>query len=447
MSGFDNLRAGQADHLAGRFDEAEAAYRRALEDPSVAGDPNLRSLLARFFVQRGDDLPVDQAIDRYCEAVCVDPSFGMGWLRLGHVLARSGDIRASVAALRNAVDHHPRMALAYRLLAEAGQDDVAGTMEALLAAPDLPRDDAIALHFGLAKIMDRAGRWDDAFRHVRAGNALLRETDPPFEMDGFRAYVDTRIDACDQDFFRQRADWGNSSELPVFIVGMPRSGTTLVEQILSSHSAVKGIGEGPWTGGLGAELERHELTGRYGGWDADTCRQVADRHVGWLTRQAGGAIRVVDKTPDNVFHLGMLACLFPRAHIIACRRDPRDVCLSCYFQPFLDPMPYANDLGSCAFRAAQTERMMEHWRGVLPVPMITVDYESIVADLETEARRIIGFLGLEWQNTCLNFHRTKRVVETASLWQVRRPLYPSSVGRWKHYRDHLQPVLSVFPDS
>ena len=147
--------------------------------------------------------------------------------------------------------------------------------------------------------------------------------------------------------------------------------------------------------------------------------------------------------PDNVLHLGVAALLFPGARVVFCRRDLRDICLSCYFRHFSEPMAFAQDLADCARRALEIERLADHWRNVLPLRMHTIDYEALVADLEGESRRLIAFLGLDWEPACLEFHKTERPVLTASGWQVRQPLYPHSVGRWRHYERHLGPLLQV----
>jgi hypothetical protein len=153
------------------------------------------------------------------------------------------------------------------------------------------------------------------------------------------------------------------------------------------------------------------------------------------------AFRVVDKLPDNVFHLGTIAALFPGARIIICRRDPRDIGLSSYFQLFAGGNPYSYDMAECAHRIHQVERLIRHWRDVLPMPILEVEYEALVSDVEAQARRLIEFLELDWEPGCVEFHRTERVVVTQSTWQVRQPLYARSVGRWRCYERHLRPLL------
>ena len=177
--------------------------------------------------------------------------------------------------------------------------------------------------------------------------------------------------------------------------------------------------------------------------DPGLAHRLANEYIERLKSLGNGADRVIDKMPDTILHLGLVTLLFPSARIVFCRRDPRDVCLSCYFLPFNQLLPWAYDLVDCGFRALEIERLADHWRRVLPMRMLTIDYESLVADLEGESRRLIEFLGLDWEPACLEFYKTERPVRTSSGWQVRQPLYTSSVGRWRKYEKHLGPLLEV----
>lgn len=178
-------------------------------------------------------------------------------------------------------------------------------------------------------------------------------------------------------------------------------------------------------------------------WEASFARRLADRHVLSLQALGKGAVRIIDKMPDNIFFLWLIAALFPSARIILCRRDLRDVCLSCYFHHFTEGHLYADDLADCGARAREVHRLAARWLRVLPLEILVIDYEELVSDLEAESRRLIKFLGLEWEPACLDFHLTERPVLTASAWQVRQPLYTRSVGRWRRYARHLRPLLNV----
>jgi hypothetical protein len=190
------------------------------------------------------------------------------------------------------------------------------------------------------------------------------------------------------------------------------------------------------------ELERERGSHHPAAWNRTSVRREALAYVQRLQSAGGEALRIVDKQPDNILCLGQIAVLSPQARIVVCRRDPRDVGLSCFFQYFRDDsLVWADDLADCGFRAREIDRLMQHWRQVLPSRILEIQYETLVANLESESRRLIDFLGLDWDPACLSFHETERTVLTASHWQVRQPLYTSSVGRWRHYQHHLGPLL------
>jgi hypothetical protein len=233
------------------------------------------------------------------------------------------------------------------------------------------------------------------------------------------------------------------SELPVFVVGMPRSGTTLVEQICASHSRVFGAGELGDIIRLDGILNRPDVACSTEKLH-ETAQRLAKEHIIKLYGQAKGALRVVDKMPDNILLVGLIARLFPRARIIWCSRDNRDIALSCYFQMFApEAQHFSYDLADCGHRARLVGRLARHWMTLLPSRMIEVNYEALVDDLEGQSRRLIEFLGLDWESACMDFHRTERPVVTVSYWQVRQPLYQSSMGRWRNYEKHLGPLFAA----
>ncbi|HET6235169.1 MAG TPA: sulfotransferase [Acetobacteraceae bacterium] len=224
---------------------------------------------------------------------------------------------------------------------------------------------------------------------------------------------------------------------------MPRSGTSLIEQIAAGHSQVFGAGELRDASNIADALEAHARDRAAQEVDPDLASRLADAYLAKPLSLGAGKTRVIDKLPDNIIHLGVIGVLFPAARIIFCRRDPRDTILSCYFRKFDAEISWAYDLVDCGHRTLEIERLAEHWRRVLPQQMLTIDYEAMVADLEGQSRRLIEFLGLDWEPACLDFHKTDRPVLTASGWQVRQPIYPQSVGRWRHYERHIGPLLEV----
>jgi Sulfotransferase family len=306
----------------------------------------------------------------------------------------------------------------------------------------------VAAGFALGKLLDDANQYDQAFVCFATANRLFRQlraaAGERFDAGGLRRQVDQLIETLTPQMLSELTAWATPSELPVFIVGMPRSGTSLVEQIAASHSLVFGAGELKELGRIASALtgtsqDRSALRSV----DAAAARRLGEAHLERLRSFSAGAARIIDKMPDNIFKLGVIAALFPGAHVIFCTRDARDTCLSNYFQLYTDGNLFSYDLADCGVRAQQTERLASHWQQILPLKTIEIVYERLVADLEGESRRLIEFLGLDWEPACLDFHRTERFVVTASSWQVRQPLYHHSVARWKQYRRHLDPLLAV----
>jgi hypothetical protein len=305
----------------------------------------------------------------------------------------------------------------------------------------------LSLHFALAKVLDARGEYAEAAEHLDRGNALQlserRKCGRQYDPKEHELLTTRMIMACTPEFFKRVRGLGLESELPVFVVGLPRSGTTLIEQILASHSQVFGAGEIELAHDTMAELcgQGADFIEGLRRLDRQTAHRLASRHLQSLRAFHATALRIVDKMPDNFFSLGLLAILFPRAKLIHCRRDLRDVAVSCWMTHF-EEIRWANDQQHMATRFGEYQRVMEHWRKVLPVPLLEVDYEETVADLEGVARRLVAWCGLEWEPNCLEFQRAKRPVKTASAVQVRQPVFTTSVGRWKHYEQALASLFA-----
>jgi hypothetical protein len=255
--------------------------------------------------------------------------------------------------------------------------------------------------------------------------------------------IDDHIATFTKEFFDSQPATSDS-ELPVFIIGMPRAGSTLVEQILASHSKVVGAGELTDIEQMVPEMGRMlERCGRYPAGarhlTQTQLRGLADRYLHTLAQIGGPAQRVVDKMPENFLYLGTIAAMFPRARIIHCRRNPFDVCLSCYFQNF-NRIHFSWSLEDLGHYHREYERLMAHWRRVLPLQMLEVRYEDLIVRQQEVSREIVAFCGLEWEDSCLAFHANPRPVRTASALQVRRPIYARSMERWKKYAAHLEPL-------
>jgi tetratricopeptide (TPR) repeat protein len=419
-----------------QFATAATCYQRAIQiDPCLA---EAHRGLAACLLATGE---IDLAIKCFRDALAVGHNRAPLWNDLGRCFLAQGRFDEAVEAFRRALADDPDLADAYRNLAICQLLPAEGPhiarIAALAARSDLPIEERAAGAFAVAKALDDADRYDEAFAAYDSANRLYRQS---------RAAVGDRFDAADlarridqtianftPAFFDNVRTWGNSSEVPVFIVGLPRSGTSLVEQIAASHSCVFGAGELRSIGAAAAELGPVDVP-----WTQAAVRRVADAQLERLSTLGGTADRVIDKLPDNIFMLGIVATLFPAARIIFCRRDPRDIAVSCFFQKFsAGLLTFSYDLADCGRRIRETQRLAAHWHRVLPQRWIDIEYEALVGDLEGESRRLIEFLGFAWEPACLDFHRTMRSVQTASSWQVRQPLYHRSVGRWRHYKRHL----------
>jgi hypothetical protein len=269
----------------------------------------------------------------------------------------------------------------------------------------------------------------------------MRQFAKPYARAEHHAFVDDLIKAYTAETIASIGAGASDSMLPVLVVGMPRSGTSLAEQIIASHPAAYGAGELLfWTDAV----RQHEATIRRGLIDLPARAELAKNYLSLLRSHAPGAERVVDKAPANLEFLGVIHSVFPKARIIYMSRDPIDTALSCYFQQFSSALSFTLDLGDLAHYSREFHRIMQHWRSVFPAgSILEVPYEQLVADQEAWTRRIVEFLGLEWDERCLNFHQTQRPVATASTWQVRQKIYQSSVARWRSYSKFIGPLREL----
>jgi tetratricopeptide (TPR) repeat protein len=434
----------------GRLGEAVSCHQQA-----IALDPNDAAMHYAFgaTLQLADDLAGSEASFR--QTLALAPDHAMAWHGLGNALRTAGHFEEALSCFRRALDLASDLPEVHLSLAvtgqQAGDEAQLQNLRQLLASPDRAMSDRISAGFALGMLLDNADRYDEAFPCFAQANALHRQqradAGDRFDPEALRREVSDLIEVAAHALFPAIAAWANPSEAPVFIVGMPRSGTSLVEQIAASHPRVFGAGERPDMNGIRGDLLAHNRHIPVEKWDAVHARRLADRHVAHLQALGGGAARIIDKMPDNVFALWMIAALFPSARVIFCRRDLRDICLSCYFHRFTEGHLYAYDLAHCGMRALEVDRLTAHWLRVLPLDMMVIEYERLVEDLEGESRRLIEFLGLEWEPACLEFHRTQRPIFTASAWQVRQRLYTRAVGRWRCYERHLEPLLRVLAET
>lgn len=459
----------------GRYAEAEQCFRRTTEIKPDASEAhwNLGSVLR----WRGE---MAEAETEFRLALKLRPNYVQARIGLGFVLAFWGRLREARARFEKALKAEPRNAEALFGLGHVAK--LEGRFEeaerffkrvleidppmssALAALPSLrrmtPADggwldrakqfvasgvpplEEADVRFAMGKYYDDIDDFASAFENYRRGNELLRNSvAEKYKREGRSFFVSEQIRVYTRDLIRRVGEGGSDSTRPVFVVGMMRSGTSLAEQIIASHPSASGAGElGFWS----EAVQAHEGEARQGMPNVATKRKLAGEYLHVLAEHSSDALRVVDKAPINFDHLGVIHSVFPNARIICMRRDPIDTCLSCYFQQFSVAMKFSMDLGDLAHYWRQHQCLMTHWRTVLPPDrFLEVPYEELVTDPAEWTRRMLEFIGLPWNDRCLDFHQTKRSVVTASAWQVRQKMYTSSIGRWRHYERFIGPLKGL----
>jgi len=474
------MNLGAALAASGDKAAAEATLRAAVAAGGARSDTRLA--LARLLEREGR---LDEAIEMLEEAVQIAPEEAAAHTLLGRCLLKDGRMEAARLCHERALELAPelaeghfnlgvclqaegrfeeaarahRRALALRpgfaeahfnlgLMAKESLDEGAlAALEALVDDGGVAEETRIHAGFALAVALEKRGETDAAFAHYRRANALEARS-LAFDPQAHVAYIDRLTETFDEAFFAARSGWGLVSERPVLIVGMPRSGTSLVEQILASHPAVHGAGElddlRRMVRGLPARLgtdERFPACAR--AIDREMAATLAQEYLDGLNARSTAALRVADKMPGNYLRLGLVALILPGTRVIHCLRSPLDTCVSCYCNHFAHGLSFTYDLGHLGLVYREYRRLMAHWSRVLRLPMMEVCYEDLVRDQETVSKRLVEFCGLRWDERCLSFHATSRAVRTASFWQVRQPLYTSSVGRWRAFARHLEPLIEA----
>jgi tetratricopeptide (TPR) repeat protein len=438
----------------GRPAEAAASFQEALRlQPESA---RIHNNLGVAWSKLGR---LHEAIAQYRQAIRQQPDYGDAQFNLAQALVELGRMNEARPHYREALRTNPNSSLILCSVASKGLLPEAEVgidrIRRLLTDPGISSQAAAQIHFALGDMLDRAGDCDEAFDHYRQANALhhadLVRRGAAFDAVQHGRRIDLIRSIFSPKYFHGVKGFGLDCDVPIFIVGLPRSGTTLVEQILSSHPQVFGAGEPRELMRIIAALPRRLGTQEaypacLGRVDALTSRELAEEYLRGLFQRGASGRHITDKTLELYLELGLAATLFPRSRIIHCRRDPMDLCLSCYFHSFRDLNYTWNlaDLGQC-YR--QSERLMKHWQETLPLPILEVVYEDLIADPESVTRRMVSFCGLEWDERCLRFHENPRAVQTASKLQVRRPIYADSIGRWRKYEACLEPLLEALRDA
>ncbi len=441
-----------AAHLSiGRAREAEKLCLELLEVQPDRIDT--RSTLAAAYEQQSR---LEDAAMQYRAILANDPGNAHGVAGLARVLQSQGDRAGARKQLRDAIERDEPEPAAVSTFAQLCDDqaDRDQAIEAARRALQVTRysaQDRAGLYFALARLLDARGEHDCAFEAYRSGNELYPRLYHPSEKEAHTQAIMETFSAEHLAHLPRAKARDNEPFKPIFVLGMPRSGTTLIEQVLAAHSQVYGAGELQTLRTIWRDLLHNKGNGQPGALtsltrqEVDEARQRYLSAVAQLVEQAGGqtggsVVWVTDKMPHNFEQLGLIELLFPDARVIHAMRDPMDTCVSTYFTQLSLAHGYATQLESLGHAYNEYRRLMAHWKKVLRVAMLDVSYESMVTDLEHQTKRLLAFVGLDWEDGCLRFYETRRTVKTASVDQVRQPIYTSSVSRWKRYEKHLGPL-------
>lgn len=424
----------------GRYNEAENPLRRALKLKPSYLDARVSLGVALALLGRLRD-----AKESYEKVLRVEPRNAKAHVGVGQIELREGRFAEAEAAFRRALEIAPDASYAQASLvwlhrmtpADAGW--LARSEE--IAAGKLSPSDEATLRFAMGKYCDDVGDYPRAFRNYQRGNELQKLAARPYDREARERFVDDLIRVYTPEVLAGVRAGASDSARPVFVVGMPRSGTSLVEQILASHPAARGAGElNFWS----VVMREHERTARQTVLAEPVRRKLAQDYLRVLAGYSADAARVIDKMPVNADYLGVIHSVFPNARVIYLQRDPIDTCLSCYFQQFQSELNFSMDLSDLAHYYREHHRLMAHWRRVLPPEtLLDVPYAELTADQEQWTRRMLAFVGLPWDARCLDFHKSARAVRTASVWQVRQKIYRTSVGRWHHYEKFVGPLKAL----
>jgi tetratricopeptide (TPR) repeat protein len=445
-------------HRQGKGSEALAEAEQVLaQEPA---NPGYRNMKAAILGQLGE---YQQAIDIYRDVLGAYPGQAKAWMSYGHALKSAGQREESIAAYRRCTGLSPEFGEAWWSLANLktfrfGPGDLEA-MQAQLRRDDLTEADRFHFHFAIGKALEDAGEWGDSFRHYAEGNRLRRAL-VRYDADANHAKATRARALFSREFFRERAGAGCPAPDPVFIVGMPRAGSTLLEQILSSHSQVEGtmelpdviaIARGLDDGKPGSDESRYPEV--LAGMDAAGLAALGERYLEQTrVQRKRGTPLFIDKMPNNFAHVGLIHLMLPNARIVDARRHPLACCFSNYKQHFARGQHFTYDLGDLGRYYRDYVELMAHFDEVLPGRVHRVHYERLIDDTEAEVRRLLDYCGLPFEEGCLRFYENERPVRTASSEQVRQPIYREGVDQWRHFepwlgplKEALGPVLEAYP--
>lgn len=430
----------------GEFAEAIQAGLHAVR--LAPHDPKTHDRLALAYEVYGF---YDKAREHYEIAAKLAPNDGLRQYACGQSFQGTGDKGSARQYLEKAIELLPRYAPAYHARArmnryETPDHEDFSKIKSLLKEPELTDDYRMVLLFALGKMYEDCELYVQAFQHFAEGNRIENRK-YHYRPEAYRDLVTRLIESCSTGVFSTTSGPGHPSQVPLFIVGMPRSGTTLVEQILACHPEVFGAGELPWFIKCAHDLPGVVQSSRpypecIADLDQDKAQTLGQEYLDYLISltDSNNYTYIINKWPNNYERIGLIARIFPNARFIHCQRDPLDNLISQYTLFFPNAAEYSYDLFNLGAHHTQYDRLMRHWNHALTGRICNIQYEELVADQETWSRKLLGFLGLPWDPACLSFHKSDRVVRTYSDAQVRKPIYSSSIGRWKHYEQFLEPL-------
>ncbi|TGR81849.1 sulfotransferase family protein [Mesorhizobium sp. M2D.F.Ca.ET.223.01.1.1] len=394
----------------------------------------------------------EMALPLFEKALKIDRDHPQARIGLPEALASLGRMDEAAAHLKEAIARRIALPTAFNALVRTRKyteepPELAAILTELQDPGQVP-EGAAALHHAAGKVLNDLRRYKEAMDHFKQGNQAGGQK---FDIGSYRRWVDATIETFTPELVVSMAAYGNPSEVPVLIVGMPRSGTTLTEQICASHPDVHGAGElsklGRIANGIGLRGSSETNLGKsVATITSQLTKTLAAEHLAYLRERAPAALRIVDKMPHNFELIGLVGILFPNARIIHCRRDAIDNCISCFVLQFNEAHNYSADLETLGLYYREYDRLMRHWRKVLPGRIFENRYETLIENQEEQSHRLIDYLGLPWDEACLRFFDRTGSVNTYSNWQVRQPIYKSSVKRWKNYESEIRPLIDALGD-
>jgi len=437
---------GSSLHKLGQWVKAIKCFEQALNLRPDYIDARIE--LAEVLRQLGR---TEEAVIQLEQAIDLKPDDAGAHIGLAETFRDLGQAELAIERLEQFLSARPTCGAAYYHISMIKpKQALIPAVEKLVSHPNLSKGNAIYCHFALGNLFKHGKLFDQAFSHFLKANTLHRETYSYDPKDNSQT-VDKLIEVYCKRFFQNKHGWGSASKLPVFILGVPRSGTTLVEQILSSHALVHGAGE---LGAIPAVHVSIALQLKYANpppecmslIDRTMAEEYSARYLQELALHSPTATRITDKMTENFLRIGFIKTLFPKARIIHCQRNPLDNCISLFFHYFMG-LKCSFELTELGQYYLDYQRLMSHWQDLFPGEIFTVQYEELVMNQERVSKQLIDYLGLEWDEKCIDFHTNERVVMTPSNIQVRQPIYKDSMNRWKHYEKHLQPLIAMLQQA